>query len=164
MSVLDLFKLDGKTAIITGGGRGLAAQIAEAYAEAGANIVVCSRRVEACEEMSEKLNKKGANSLAFKCDVTNVEDIKNVVKQTKNHFGSIDRLVNRSGATWEGPAEETPEDAWEQGMHVNSNGTVYMSQEVGKGKIEQKSGKSINLPSVAGFGGTRPFMQTTGYN
>src|SRR5699024_9620691 len=146
------------------GGRGLGAQIAEAYAEAGANIVVCSRKVEACEEMSEKLNKKGVNSLAFKCDVTNVEDIKNVVKQTKNHFGSIDILVNNSGATWGAPVEETPHDAWKKVMDVNINGTFYMSQEVGKVMIEQKSGKIINISSVAGFGGTHPFMQTTGYN
>src|SRR5699024_8432393 len=106
MSVLDLFKLDGKTAIITGGRRGLGAQLAEAYAEASANIVVCSRIVEACEEISEKLKGKCVDSLAFKCDVTNPEDIKHVVKQTKEHFGSIDILVNNSGATWGAPVEE----------------------------------------------------------
>src|SRR5690625_36272 len=137
MSRLDLIKMDGKTAIVTGGGRGLGAQIAEAYAEAGANVVVCSRKIEACEEMSEKLKKKGVDSLAFKCDVTNAEDIKNVVNKTKEHFGSIDILVNNSGATWGATVEDTPHEASEKVINVNVNGTFYMSQEVEKVMIEQ---------------------------
>ena len=70
MTVLDLFKLTGKTAIVTGGGRGLGAQIARGFAEAGANVVVCSRNVEACSEMSEELKSLGVGSIALACDVT----------------------------------------------------------------------------------------------
>lgn len=165
MSILDLFKLDGKTAIVTGGGRGLGAQIATAYAEAGANVVVCSRKLEPCEEMSKKLKAEfGVDSLAFSCDVTNIDDIKNVVKQTKDHFGSIDILVNNSGATWGADVVDMPLEAWEKVIDVNVTGTFLMSQEVGKVMIEQKQGKIINIASVAGFGGTPPFMQTIGYN
>lgn len=165
MSILDLFKLDGKTAIVTGGGRGLGAQIATAYAEAGANVVVCSRKLEPCEEMSNKLKAEfGVDSLAFSCDVTNIDDIKNVVKQTKDHFGSIDILVNNSGATWGADVVDMPLEAWEKVIDVNVTGTFLMSQEVGKVMIEQKQGKIINIASVAGFGGTPPFMQTIGYN
>ncbi|GFZ87202.1 gluconate 5-dehydrogenase [Compostibacillus humi] len=165
MSILDLFKLDGKTAIVTGGGRGLGAQIATAYAEAGANVVVCSRKLEPCEEMSKKLKAEfGVDSLAFSCDVTNIDDIKNVVKQTKDHFGSIDILVNNSGVTWGADVVDMPLEAWEKVIDVNVTGTFLMSQEVGKVMIEQKQGKIINIASVAGFGGTPPFMQTIGYN
>ncbi|SEJ32900.1 gluconate 5-dehydrogenase [Bhargavaea ginsengi] len=164
MSVLDLFRLDGKTAIVTGGGRGLGAQIAEAYAEAGANVVVCSRKREACEEMSTRLKKMGVDSLAFQCDVTNQEDVKAVVDGTLEHFGSIDILVNNSGATWGASVEEMPLEAWEKVMNVNVTGTFLMSQEAGKAMITQKSGKIINISSIAGFGGTPPFMQTIGYN
>jgi len=164
MSVLDLFSLKEKTAIVTGGGRGLGAQIATAYAEAGANVVVCSRKLEPCEEMSQQLKEKGVDSLAFKCDITNVEDVKHVVKGTKDHFGKIDILVNNSGATWAAPVEETTQEAWEKVMNVNINGTFLMSQEVGKVMIDQKEGKISNIASVAGFGGTHPFMQTIGYN
>lgn len=165
MSILDLFKLDGKTAIVTGGGRGLGAQIATAYAEAGANVVVCSRKLEPCEEMGKKLKAEfGVDSLAFSCDVTNIDDIKNVVKQTKDHFGSIDILVNNSGATWGADVVDMPLEAWEKVIDVNVTGTFLMSQEVGKVMIEQKQGKIINIASVAGFGGTPPFMQTIGYN
>ena len=80
MHIFDLFKLEGKTAIVTGGGRGLGAQIAKGFAEAGANVVVCSRKLETCEEMSEEIKQLGVDSLALKCDVTNPEDVRHVVE------------------------------------------------------------------------------------
>ncbi|MHA6252226.1 SDR family oxidoreductase [Oceanobacillus sp. CAU 1775] len=164
MHIFDLFKLDGKTAIVTGGGRGLGAQIARGFAEAGANVVICSRNLEACEAMSEEIRQIGVDSLAFKCDVTNREEIDHVVEKTVEHFGRIDILVNNSGATWGAPVEEMPYDAWEKVMNVNVTGTFLMSQAVGKVMIREQSGKIINIASTAGFGGTPPFMQTIGYN
>lgn len=165
MSVLDLFKLDGKTAIVTGGGRGLGAQIAEGFADAGANVVVCSRNLEACQEVSKKLIEKGVHSIALKCDVTNESDVKEVVEKTLSEFGSIDILVNNSGASWGAPVVEMPLVAWEKVMNVNVTGTFLMSREVGKVMIEQQSGKIINIASVAGLGGTDPsYMDTIGYN
>ncbi|WP_164670507.1 SDR family oxidoreductase [Virgibacillus doumboii] len=165
MNVLDLFKLEGKTAIVTGGARGLGAQIAQGFAEAGANVVVCSRKFKACQEMSEAIKKFGVDSLAFSCNVTNPDDVKKVVEETREHFGSIDILVNNSGATWGAPVVEMPFEAWQKVMNVNVTGTFLMSQEVGKVMIEQNSGKIINIASVAGFGGTDPsFMDTISYN
>jgi len=164
MSVLDLFRLDGKTAIVTGGGRGLGAQIAESYAEAGANVVVCSRSLESCEEMSTQLKTLGVESLAYKCDVTDPVQVKEVVDGTRERFGRIDILVNNSGASWAAPAEEMPIEAWEKVLNVNVTGTFLMSRETGKVMISQKGGKIINISSIAGFGGTHPFMQTIGYN
>ena len=165
MNILDLFKLTGKTAIVTGGARGLGAQIAQGFAEAGANVVICSRKLEACQEMAEKLKEFGVDSLAFACDITNQEDIKKVVSETYEHFGSIDILVNNSGATWGAPVVDMPFEAWQKVINVNINGTFLMSQEVGKVMIKQNSGKIINIASVAGFGGTDPrYMDTIGYN
>lgn len=165
MHILDLFKLNGKTAIVTGGARGLGAQIAQGFAEAGANVVICSRKLEACQEMSEKLKNLGVDSLAFACDITNQEDIQKVVSETKAHFGSIDILVNNSGATWGAPVVDMPYEAWQKVINVNITGTFLMSQEVGKVMIKQNSGKIINIASVAGFGGTDPqYMDTIGYN
>lgn len=162
---MDLFRLDGKTAIVTGGGRGLGALIAEAFAEAGANVVVCSRKLEACEEVSEKLKSLGVRSLALTCDVTNPQDVKNVIAKTMEEFGTVDILVNNSGATWGAPAAEMPLEAWKKVMDVNVNGTFLMSQEAGKVMIKQGSGKIVNIASVAGLGGTDPrFMDTIGYN
>ncbi|MFZ3589514.1 SDR family oxidoreductase [Bacillus sp. DJP31] len=165
MHVKDLFDLSGKTAIVTGGGRGLGEQIAVGFAEAGANVVVCSRKVEACEEVSQRLRKLGVKSIALKCDITNQEDVLHVVEETLTEFGRIDILVNNSGATWGAPAATMPLAAWEKVLQVNVTGTFIMSQEVGKVMIEQRSGKIINIASVAGLGGTDPrYMDTIGYN
>ncbi|MDF0725429.1 SDR family oxidoreductase [Cytobacillus sp. S13-E01] len=165
MHVLELFSLKGKTAIVTGGGRGLGEQIAVGFAEAGANVVVCSRKLEACQEVSNRLLELGVKSLALKCDVTNPENVKMVVEETVNEFGRIDVLVNNSGATWSSPVTEMPLEAWHKVMEVNVTGAFLMSQAVGKVMIEQNSGKIINIASVAGLGGTDPrFMDTIAYN
>lgn len=100
MKVADLFDLTGKTAIITGGGRGLGAQIATGFAEAGANVVLCSRKKEACDEVASQIQKLGVKALSFKCDITNPSDVQEVVNETYREFGAIDILVNNSGASW----------------------------------------------------------------
>lgn len=165
MHVKDLFDLTGKVAIVTGGGRGLGQQIAEGFAEAGAHVVVCSRKLAACAEVSEELKRLGVESLALKCDVTNPEDVRNVVEKTMEKFGRIDILVNNSGASWGAPVEEMPLEAWYKVMNVNATGTFLMSQAVGKVMIEQKSGKIINIASVAGLQGSDPrYMNAIGYN
>lgn len=166
MGVMDLFSLKGKTAIVTGGGRGLGAQMAEAYADAGANVVLCSRKVDACIEKAEEIQKKyGVKALAFACDVSNIDDVKNVVTSTVKEFGTIDILVNNSGATWGAPVTEMPIEAWEKVINVNVTGTYLMSLEAGKVMINQNSGKIINIASVAGLGGSDPsVMDTIGYN
>lgn len=164
MSVVDLFGLENKTAIVTGGAKGIGAHMAEAFAEAGANVVVCSRDEAACQEMSDHLKTKGVDALGIGCDVTNQEEVTKVVEQVKDHFGRIDILVNNSGASWAAPVEEMPYEAWKKVMDVNVTGTFLMSQAVGKVMIEQRQGKIINVASIAGFGGTPPFMQTIGYN
>lgn len=165
MTVFDLFKLEGKTAIVTGGGRGLGAQIARGFAEAGANVVLCSRKVDACIEMSKELEALGVKSIGLACDVGNEEDVKRVVEETVKQFGTIDILVNNSGATWATPVVDMPIEAWQKVIDVNVTGTFLMSKEVGKVMIKQESGKIINIASVAGLGGTNPeYMDTIGYN
>ncbi|KMY45676.1 gluconate 5-dehydrogenase [Bacillus sp. FJAT-27916] len=165
MSILEMFNLNGKTAIITGGGRGLGEQIAKGYAEAGANIVLCSRKVEACEETAGELETLGVKTLAIQCDVSNPDDIQRVVDETISRFGRIDILVNNSGASWGAPSFEMPLDAWNKVINVNLTGTFLMSQAVGKVMAEQGGGKIVNIASVAGLGGTHPdMMDTVGYN
>jgi NAD(P)-dependent dehydrogenase (short-subunit alcohol dehydrogenase family) len=165
MHIKQLFDLTGKVAIVTGGGRGLGQQIAEGFAEAGAHVVVCSRKLEACEEVREGLKKLGVESLALKCDVSNPEDVRNVVERTVEKFGRIDILVNNSGASWGAPVEEMPLEAWQKVMNVNVTGTFLMSQAVGKVMLEQNYGKIINIASVAGLKGSNPkVMNAIGYN
>ncbi|GGK30654.1 gluconate 5-dehydrogenase [Caldalkalibacillus thermarum] len=164
MHIQELFSLKGKTAIVTGGGRGLGAQMAEALAEAGANVVVCSRKLEACRDVSEKLKTKGVQSLALKCDVTQPDDVQEVVKTTMDQFGSIDILINNSGISWGAPALEMPLDKFEKVMQVNVTGTFLMSQAVAKEMVKQQEGKIINIASVAGLGGSDPeVLDAIGY-
>ncbi|MGE6379002.1 SDR family oxidoreductase [Peribacillus muralis] len=165
MNVKDLFDLTGKTAIITGGGRGLGEQIATGFAEAGANVVLCSRKKQACDEVASKIEGLGVRALSFKCDITNPSDVQEVVNETFREFGSIDILVNNSGASWGAPAIDMPLEAWHKVMNVNVTGTFIMSQTVARVMIEQGSGKIINIASVAGLGGTDPrVLDTVGYN
>lgn len=166
MHVKELFDLKGKTALITGGGRGLGEQIAEGLAEAGANIVVCSRKREACEQVALRLESDcGVETLAVACDVTKQEEVEQVVNKTVERFGTIDILVNNSGATWGAPTLEMPLEAFQKVMNVNVTGTFLMSQKVGEVMLNQNSGKIINIASVAGLGGADPrFMETVGYN
>lgn len=161
----ELFSLKGKTAIITGGGRGLGQQIAVAYAEAGANVVICSRNLDACQQLTEALQKKGVHALALKCDVATANDIQFVVDETLREFGRIDILVNNSGTSWGAPVLEMPEDKWDKVMDINLKAVFLFSQAVGKIMVEQKSGKIINIASIAGMGGQDPLvMDAIGYS
>ncbi|MFS0781739.1 SDR family oxidoreductase [Bacillus sp. 1P06AnD] len=160
-----LFDLSGKTAIVTGGARGLGLQMAIALAEAGANIMICSRNAEKNNEALDELRHKGIDAYSMKCDITNPEECDNVVSKTLEQWGCIDILINNSGASWGAPAADMPLEAWNKVMNVNATGTFLMSQAAGKVMIKQQSGKIINISSVAGLIGTNPdVMDTIGYS
>lgn len=154
--IIELFNLKNKTAIVTGGGRGLGEQIAFGLAEAGANIVVCSRNLTACQDVSERLKGMGVQSLALQCDIRNGKDIDYVVQETIKRFGTIDILVNNSGTSWAQPILSMPANKWDHVFNVNVKGTFLFSQAAAKFMIQQKSGKIINIASVAGLGGQDP--------
>ncbi|MCY9516821.1 SDR family oxidoreductase [Paenibacillus apiarius] len=166
MNAKQLFDLTGRTAIVTGGGRGLGAQIAQGLAEAGANLVLCSRNVETCEETVTRIQQDtGVSCAAMACDVRNPEDVRRVVEQTAATFGRIDILVNNSGASWGAPAVDMPLEAWNKVMDINVTGTFLMSQAVGRVMIEQNGGKIINIASIAGLSGTDPkWLDAVGYS
>ena len=166
MSTLDLFRLDGKTAIITGGGRGLGRYFAQALVDSGANVVLCSRKLAACEEVRQEIEAQGGNALALACDVTKLSDVERVVEAAQERFGAIDVLVNNSGATWGAPAEDMPLEKFDQVIDVNIKGTFIMSQLVGRKMIARgQGGKIINIASVAGLTGGNPkYIQVVGYH
>ena len=147
-----IFNLSGQTALITGGGSGIGKIIAEAFAEYGANIAVCSRKVENCIETAEYLKVTyGIQANAYLCNVTSEEDINETVKRVIKDFGQIDILVNNSGATWGETVERMPIEAWNKVMNVNVTGTFMMSRAVGIHMLERGYGKIINIGSVAGI-------------
>lgn len=151
MHVHQLFDLKGKVALVTGGGRGLGEQIAKALAEAGADVAVCSRKLENCRQIAAELQELGVRSLALACDVTKPEDIDRTVAAVIEQFRAIDILVNNSGATWGAPVVDMPLEAWNKVMDVNVTGTFLMSQAAGRHMIERGCGKIINIASSAGL-------------
>lgn len=166
MGTLDLFRLDGKTAIITGGGRGLGQYFAQALSDAGANVVLCSRKLAACEMVQREIEAGGGHALSLECDITKLSDVEHVVAATQERFGAIDILVNNSGATWGAPAEDMPLEKFQQVIDVNIKGTFMMSQQVGRSMIARgQGGKIINIASVAGLTGGNPkYIQVVGYH
>lgn len=165
-NVFDLFRVDGKTAIVTGGGRGLGEYMAEGLAEAGANVVLCSRKVEACQDVAEELGELGVGSLAMRCDVTREDQVEEVVSATVEEFGGVDILINNSGTSWGAPAEEMPADKIDKVLGVNVRGTFLMAKAVANHMIDRgEGGVMLNIASVAAFKGGKPGrMQAAGYN
>src|SRR5207237_5855087 len=100
MSVQDLFDLSGKTAIVTGGGSGIGRQMAQGLAELGANVVLCARKVERCEQAATELAELGVKTLALRCDVRKPAEVQAVVDRTVEELGSVDVLVNNAGTAW----------------------------------------------------------------
>ena len=107
------FRLDGKTAIITGGAGGLGRSMVRQYAEAGANVVVASRNLDKCEAIAEEVIESGGKALAVAVDHTQPAEVDNMVKQVVDHFGSLDIMVNNAGRWGKGgPAEDTLLEDW----------------------------------------------------
>src|SRR3984957_5823280 len=106
MNVRRLFDLTGRVAIVSGGSMGLGLQMAEGLAEMGANLVLCARKKERCEEAAEALRGQGFEALALSCDVKDKTSINKVVEETLAKFGRVDILINNAGASWGAPIEE----------------------------------------------------------
>jgi NAD(P)-dependent dehydrogenase (short-subunit alcohol dehydrogenase family) len=132
MKTMDLFNLKGKTAIVTGGAVGLGRQMALGLAETGADIVICSRKLEKCEEMAYQIESLGVRTRALRCDLTLAEEVDQVVKETLKDFGKIDILVNNAGRTWGAPVEELKVEDWKKVIDLNITGTFQLTQRVGK--------------------------------
>lgn len=155
MNVRKMFDLHEKVAIVSGGGRGIGLKMAEGLAEAGANLVICSRKIERCQKAAEELaQKNGIKALALKCDVRVDSDIQEVVNQTLKEFGRVDILINNSGANWGAPVTEYPLEGWQKVIDTNLTGAFLFSKAVGQVMIQQKRGSIINIASVMGVLGT----------
>src|SRR5215471_19290363 len=112
MNTKELFNLTGRVAIVTGGSIGLGHQMAEGLAEMGANLVLCARKRERCQDAAEQLAHLGVKTLALGCDVRNAADIQEVVATTLKSFGRIDILINNAGISWGAPVEEMTLEQW----------------------------------------------------
>jgi NAD(P)-dependent dehydrogenase (short-subunit alcohol dehydrogenase family) len=164
VNVKQLFDLTGRVAIVSGGSMGLGLQMAEGLAEMGANLVVCARQQERCEEAAEALRRHGVGTLALGCDVKERAEIQEVVDRTLAKFGRIDILVNNAGVSWGAPVEEMTLEQWDKVLSTNLTGTFLFCQAAGKAMVAQRAGKIVNIASVAGLGGASADLQAIGYH
>lgn len=164
MNIKQLFDLTGRVAIVSGGSIGLGRQMAEGLAEMGATLVLCARKKERCQEAADELSARGVQTLAMACDVRDRVAIREVVDATMAKFGRIDILVNNAGVTWAAPVEEMTLEQWDKVLATNLTGTFLFSQAAGKAMLAQRSGKIINIASVAGLGGASAELQAIGYH
>lgn len=161
-----LFDLAGKTALVTGGSRGLGLQIAEALGEQGASLVLSSRKASDLEQAVTYLKDRGIQASAIAANLSQEAAIEPLVAETLHRLERIDILINNAGATWGAPAEDHPIEAWDKVMDLNIRSIFLLSQAVGKlSMIPRKYGRIVNVASIAGLAGNAPdAMQTISYN
>lgn len=144
--------LKGKVAVVSGGSRGIGEASALALADAGADVVVASRKLPDLEQVAERIRAKGVKSMALVAHVGKTEDSKNLVEQVMDKFGRIDILLNNAGTNpYHGPLLEAEEWAWDTTFNVNLRGPFFLAQMVAKVMREQGGGCMINTTSVASF-------------
>ena len=164
-TVQQLFDLKGKTALVTGGSRGLGLQMAHALGEAGARIMISSRKAEDLEHASAELQAAGIDTRWIAADCAKEADIHRLADETLQRMGDIDILVNNAGATWGAPAEDHPVAAWDKVMNLNVRGYFLLSQIVAKKcMIARRQGRIVNVASIAGLGGSPPEMTMIAYH
>jgi len=153
--VQQLFDLSGQVALVTGGSRGLGLQMAEALGEAGAKVMLTSRKAADLEEAAAHLSERGIDARWIAADASDPAQIQKVVDETMQRLGRIDVLVNNAGATWGAPAEDYPLAAWDKVMNLNIRSLFLFAQAVGKASmIPNQRGRIINVASIAGLGGS----------
>ncbi len=164
-TIQQLFDLTGQVALVTGGSRGLGLQMAHALGEAGAKIMLSSRKAADLEEAAAQLQAAGIDARWIAADCGKEEDIRRLATETLERMGNIDILVNNAGASWGAPAEEHPVEAWDKVMNLNVRGYFLLSQEVAKRcMIPRRKGRILNVASIAGLAGNPSEMKTIAYN
>jgi NAD(P)-dependent dehydrogenase (short-subunit alcohol dehydrogenase family) len=150
----NLFDLAGKTALITGGSRGLGLQIAEALGDQGARLVISSRKADDLASAKAHLQTRGIDVEYVAADNAKDADIHRLASESMDILGKIDILVNNAGATWGAPTEDHPVDAWDKVMALNVRSIFLLSQQVGKrSMIPNRYGRILNVASIAGLRG-----------
>jgi NAD(P)-dependent dehydrogenase (short-subunit alcohol dehydrogenase family) len=148
---LSQFKLEGKTAIVTGAGRGIGKAIALSLADAGANVIVSARTLLEIEQTAQEIEKMGKKALAVTADVRMNDQVKELFKKTTETFGGLDILVNNAGGMFTLPLLEMSENAWEAMMRENLKPVFLCSQAAAKEMITLKKGAIINIASIVGI-------------
>jgi len=160
--ILDNFKLDGKTVIITGAGRGLGRAMAIRFADCGADIVAASRTVAQLEETAAEVRKRGRKCLVVPTDVARSDQVNAMAAAAFKEFGQVDVLINNAGIGEESfgkPIEEISDDDWHRGIDTNLSSQFFAARAVLPRMVARKRGKIINVASGYGLrGGKHNYM------
>ncbi len=148
---LPRFDLNGQVALVTGAARGLGRAIAIALANAGADVALGLRDIQAIGGLDREIADMGRKVLPLQMDMTRLDQIRSAIAQTVEHFGKLDILVNNAGVAPENRAEHVREEDFDLTLAINLKGTFFASQEAGRIMIRQKSGCIVNMSSQAGF-------------
>lgn len=149
--IRDLFDLTGRTAIITGGSRGIGKEMAEGLAEAGANLMLCARRAEWLDETVNEFQAKDYNVAGRTCDVSKPREVQATVEETVHEFGGVDILINNAGVSWGAIPEDMPLEKWQYVLDVNLTGCFLFAQAAGREMLKQNRGSIINISSISGL-------------
>jgi len=150
-TIQQLFDLSGKTAIVTGGSRGLGLEMAEGLGEAGASLMLCARREEWLTPAVKELTARGLKVEGALCDVSKPDAVQAVVDQTARSFGKVDILINNAGITWGEEPETMPLDKWQRVIDANLTGAFLFAQAAGRDMLKRQWGRIINIASIAGL-------------
>ena len=160
-----LFDLTGRTALVTGGSRGLGLQMAEALGEAGARLVLTSRKAADLEESAAHLKARGIDATWVAADASDPDQVRKVCDEAIARLGQVDILINNAGAAWGAPAEDHPLEAWDKVMNLNLRSVFLFSQIIAKkSMIPRRKGRIIMTASIAGLAGNPPGHETVAYN
>jgi 2-deoxy-D-gluconate 3-dehydrogenase len=151
MKVLDKFKLDGKVALVTGASRGLGQGMALGLGEAGANVALVARTKSSLEETARMVADAGSKAHIIPADLSQINEVQRVVRETVAEFGKLDILVNSVGTQVRKPALEVLEEEWEHLIGVNLKSVYFLTQAAAKEMIKAKKGKIINITSLTSF-------------
>src|SRR5687767_13567199 len=155
MATKSPFSLEGKTAIVTGGGTGIGKSIAIEFARAGADVGLCSRKMEHLEPVAKAIHDLGRRSFAMPVDVRQEEQVKAVVERAVQEFGRLDIMVNNAGASFRAKPEDISINGWNTVVGINLNGVFLGCKWAGKQMMQQKTGGVIiNISSIAGVYGS----------
>jgi NAD(P)-dependent dehydrogenase (short-subunit alcohol dehydrogenase family) len=143
----DLFDLSGKVALVTGGSRGLGLQMVRAFAEHGADVIVVSRKLEACEAAAEEVRSLGRRALAISAHVGRWDEIDKLIEAAYAEFGRIDILVNNAGMSPRQPSHEVTEALFDSVMNLNFKGPFRLASQVAKRMADGDGGVIINISS-----------------